>query len=171
MAGIAPELAVRKGSLLERAERLHPLVRQPEQSQPQNAEDDHEQGSADEGDEQLGVDAGRQPSHRPDERVVGRAQQPAFRTTGCWFLLRDAISATSAQIFSTAVLPTKFVISQRFSTPRQVEVAGRDRRNLPGLHVDEVALEVERAAISVDRDLELVRGMVGQPLRLGLECL
>ena len=76
--GIAPELAVRKGSLLERSERLHPLVRLPEQPQPQNAEDDHEQGGADERDEQLGVDAGGQPSDRPDERVVGRAQQPAL---------------------------------------------------------------------------------------------
>ena len=32
VAGIAPQLAVRKGSLLERAERLHPLVRLPEQA-------------------------------------------------------------------------------------------------------------------------------------------
>ena len=113
MAGVAPELAVREGSFLERAERLHPLVRLPEESQPEHAEDDDEQGRADERDEQLGVDPGGQPSDRSDERVVGRAQQPAFRGAGCCVLLRHVCLRQRAQIFSSAVLPTKFVISQR----------------------------------------------------------
>ena len=73
--------------------------------------------------------------------------------------------ATSAQIFSSDVLPTKFVISQWpsiFATSRLPAVS---RCDLPGLDVDEVTLEVERAAVSVDGDLELVCGMVGQPVR------
>ena len=63
-------------------------------------------------DEQLGVNAGGHAADGPDERVAGRAQQPAFRGTGCCVLVRDGILPTPAQIFSSVVLPTKFVISQ-----------------------------------------------------------
>src|SRR4029450_2787156 len=54
--------------------------------------------------------------------------------------------------------------------PRTIEIASRDRCNFPGVDVDEVTLEVERAAVSVDGGLELVRRMVGPTVRLGLEC-
>ena len=89
MAGVAPELAVGKGPLLERPEGLDPLVRLPEEAKPEHADADDEQGSAHEGDEQLDVDAGGQAADRPDERIVGRAQQPTLRGTGCCLLLRD----------------------------------------------------------------------------------
>ena len=112
MAGVAPELAVGEGSHLERPERLHSLVGLSEESQPEHAHDDDEQGRAHERDEQLHVDAGRHAADGPDERVVGGAQQPAFRRAGCCVLMRDGPPATSAQIFSSDVLPTKFVISQ-----------------------------------------------------------
>ncbi len=38
VAGVAPELAVGEGSFLERSERLHSLVRLPEESQPEHAQ-------------------------------------------------------------------------------------------------------------------------------------
>ena len=111
MAGVAPELAVAEGSHLERPERLHSLVRLSEESQPEHAQDDDEQGRADERDEQLGVDSGRHSADGPDERVVGGAQQPALRGAGSCVLIRYGVSRPSAQIFSSDVLPTKFVIS------------------------------------------------------------
>ena len=113
MEGVAPELAVRERTLLERSQRLDPLVRLAEQAQPEHAEHDDEQRGADERDEQLGVHPGGHASDGPDERVVGRAQQPASRSAGCRALLRHARVPTRAQRFSSAVLPTKFVISQR----------------------------------------------------------
>jgi hypothetical protein len=54
---------------------------------------------------------------------------------------------------------------------RNVEIAGRECGDLPGVDVDEVTLEVEGAAITVDRDLEFVGGMVGQPVRRRLPHL
>ena len=91
VAGVAPELAVCEGSHLERPERLHSLVGLSEESQPEHSQDDDEQGRAHERDEQLDVDAGRHAADSPDERVVGRAQQPAFRGTGCCVLMRDGL--------------------------------------------------------------------------------
>ena len=111
MAGVAPELAVGEGSHLERPERLHSLVGLSEESQPEHAQDDDEQGRADERDEQLGVDAGGHAADGPDERVVGGAQQPALRGAGCCVLLRDG-SADKCSDLQLGVLPTKFVISQ-----------------------------------------------------------
>ena len=88
VAGVAPELAVRERSLLERSQRLHSLVRLAEQAQPEHSQDDDEQGGAHECHEQLDVDPGGQSPNGSDERVVGRAQQPALRSAGCCALLR-----------------------------------------------------------------------------------
>ena len=112
--GVAPELAVRKGPLLKRSERLDPLVRLSEQAQPEHAHDDDQQNGADEGHEQLGVDAGRQSADGPDQWIVGRAQQTAScapAPVSCG----GRCASDNAQIFSSAVPPTKFVISQRLS--------------------------------------------------------
>ncbi len=65
------------------------------------------------------------------------------------------------------MLPTKFVISQRLSILARSDWPAVTAATFPVLNVDEVTLEVERAAVSVDGDLQLVRGMVGQPLVSG----
>ena len=115
------------------------------------------------------MDSGRHPADGPDERVVGGTQQPAFRRCRLLCLAAGRPLATSAQIFSSAVLPTKFVISHSpsiFATSRLPAVIAATSSRVD---VDEVTLEVQRAAVSVDGDLELVSGMVGQPVRRGLE--
>ena len=72
---VASELAVRGGPLLELPEGRHPLVRLPEEAEPEHGDGDDQQGSPHEGDEQLGVDPGRHAADRPDDGIVGRAQQ------------------------------------------------------------------------------------------------
>ena len=91
LAGVAPELGVCGGSHLERPQRLHPLVGLPEESEAEHSHDDDEERRAHERDEELDVDACRHASDRPDEGVVGRAQQPALRGTGCLVLLSDGL--------------------------------------------------------------------------------
>src|SRR3954453_370205 len=46
-----------------------------------------------------------------------------------------------------------------------VEIAGRERGDLASVDIDEVTFEVERAAVSIDGNRELVGGVVGQPVR------
>ena len=89
VTGVAAELAVCEGSDLERPERLHSLVGLSEESEPEHPQHDDEQGRAHERDEQLDADPGRHAADSPDDRVVGRAQQPTLRDTGCCVLLRD----------------------------------------------------------------------------------
>ena len=111
VAGVAPELAVCGGSHLERPQCLHSLVGLPEESQAEGTHDDDEEGRAHERDEQFDVDARRHAADGPDERVVGgaRAAGASRRRLPCPDAARAP--APSAQIFSSDVLPTKFVIS------------------------------------------------------------
>jgi hypothetical protein len=86
MRGVALELAVREGSFLECPEPPHPVVRLSEDAQPEQADRDDQHGSADERDEQLGVDLGRQAADRADERIVAPAQRPPLLDGCCSFL-------------------------------------------------------------------------------------
>jgi len=79
MLGVALEPAVGEGTLLQSPQGLDALVRLAEQAQPEQPEHDDEQDGADERDEQLGVHPGRDAPDGPDQRVVGRARQPASR--------------------------------------------------------------------------------------------
>ena len=166
MRGVALELAVRDGPFLERPERLHAVVRLPEHAQPEHADRDDEQGRADERDEQLGVD------------LAGR--RPTARTSGLSARLSSRVSTTAARLLragsdraqTSAGRPPDHVRDQPLSVdPRDVLIGGRDRRHLVGLDVDVVALEVQRAPVAVDRDLELVGGVVRDPVVRGLEGL
>ena len=65
--------------------------------------------------------------------------------------------------------PTMFVISHFPSIRATSKSAGRGRHDLAGLGIDVVALEMQRAPVAVDRDLQLVRGVIRDPLVLGLE--
>jgi hypothetical protein len=87
VTGVAAQLAVCKGSDLELPERLHSLVGLSEESQPEHTQHNDEQGRANERDEQLHVDPRRHAADSPDDRVVGRAQQPTLRDTGGGVLL------------------------------------------------------------------------------------
>ena len=78
MRSVALELAVREGSFLERSERGDAVVRQAQDAQPEQSDDDDQQRRANERDEQLGVDLGRQATDGTDERVVARIRQPPF---------------------------------------------------------------------------------------------
>src|SRR5918994_155707 len=53
--------------------------------------------------------------------------------------------------------------------PGHVEVAGRGRHYLAGFGVNVVALEVQRAPVAVDRDLEFVRRVIRDPVVLSGE--
>ena len=153
-----------RGSHLERPQCLHPLVGLPEESQPEHSHDDDEQAVPTNATRSLTwTPAGTRPTARTSGLSAGlssrRFEAPA--AVSCC----GTASCDNAQIFSSAVLPTKFVISHLAVDLRDVEIAGGVRGDLPGVDVDEVTLEVERAAVSVDGDLELVSGMVGQPVR------
>jgi hypothetical protein len=100
--GVAAELAVCERSHLKFPERLDSFVGLSEESEAEHAQHDHEQGRAHERDEQLDVDPGRHAAHSPDDRVVGRAQQPAFRGTDCCVLLRDG---SRRQVLRSPALP------------------------------------------------------------------
>ena len=76
MRRVALELAVREGSFLEWPEPPHPVVRLPENAQPEQADRDDQHGSAHERDEELGVDLGRHAADRADERIVAPTQRP-----------------------------------------------------------------------------------------------
>ena len=116
VAGVAPQLAVRKGSLLERAERLHPLVRlaravvaRARRGRPRAGQCRRTRRAASRGRRRAAVP------------LLGRAgcRQGSAAGVSNHRLLRPGaarvLSPTTAQIFSSAVLPTKFVISQRLS--------------------------------------------------------
>ena len=81
LARIAPKLAVGGGPRLERPERIDTLVGLPEEPKPEHRHDDDEQRRPDEGDEQLGVNPGRDAPDSPDQRIAGRAQQPTLPGT------------------------------------------------------------------------------------------
>ena len=76
MPGVALELAVGEGSLLERSEATYPVVRLPEHPLPEHADCDEQHGSAHEREEQLGLDLGRQAADSSDERIVAPAERP-----------------------------------------------------------------------------------------------
>jgi hypothetical protein len=88
MRSVALELAVREGSFLERPEPPHAVVRLREDAQPEHADGDEQHRGAHEGDEQLGMDLGRQAADSSDERTVARAQPPALLDDGSPSLLR-----------------------------------------------------------------------------------
>ena len=75
MSRVASELSVRKGPFLELPEGRHPLVRLPEEAEPEHGDGDDQQGSPHEGDEQFHVHPGWNAADRPDDGIVGRAQQ------------------------------------------------------------------------------------------------
>ncbi len=154
--GVAPELAVRNGPFLKRSEGLHPLVRVAEETQPEEAHHDDQQGSPHEGDEQLCVDPGGYPADRPDERVVGRAYKPPCLLL-CCSLLRHL---TFRQVLGLQLGSPSDHLGDQPATvdPRNVHVRCSDRRDLVCIDVDEVALEVQRAAVSVDRTRSLNAG-------------
>ncbi len=81
MPRIALELAVREGAFLERPEAPDPVVRLPEHALAEQTDRDEQQGGADERDEQLRVDLGRQAADGSDERIVAAAQAAAARAT------------------------------------------------------------------------------------------
>src|SRR4029077_1934437 len=68
--GLGLELAVLDGPLLERPDARDAVVRLPENALPQQANRDKQQRCADEGDQQLRPDVGRQARDAPDERVT-----------------------------------------------------------------------------------------------------
>ena len=111
---VALELTVGESSFLERPERLHPLVRLPEEAESEHGDHDDQQRGPHESDEQLGVDAGRQAADRPDERIASRSSAVAA-CSGSAPLWRS-VSSVTAQGFSSVVPPTILVISQRPST-------------------------------------------------------
>ena len=76
MSRVALQLAVGEGSLLERPECLHSLVRLPEEAESEHCDDDDQQRRPHERDEQLGVNASRQAADSPDQRIAHGAQQP-----------------------------------------------------------------------------------------------
>ena len=105
MEGVAPQLAVGERSHLERPQRRHSLVGLSEESEPEHSHHDDEQGRAHERDEELDVDAGRHAADSPDERVIGRAQQPAFRGTGCCVLLRHGFVRQLLRLLALPCFP------------------------------------------------------------------
>ncbi len=114
MPGVASELAVRGGALAGASPRdLHPLVRLPEQAQPENADGHDQQRGRHEGDEQLGVDLRRHAADGPDERVVARAQGAPLGGVRPASPAGASGAPRSAQGLNSAVPPTMLVISQR----------------------------------------------------------
>jgi hypothetical protein len=85
--GVALELAVCKGSLLEGSEPLHSVVRLPEHAQTEQSNCDDEHGSAYEGYEQLNVHLRREMADRSGERIVAATQQAPLLGDGCCPLL------------------------------------------------------------------------------------
>ena len=159
---VALELAVREGSLLERSEPRRSVVRLAEDTQPEQADGDDEHGGADERDEQLRVDLGRQAADPADESVVARVRQPS--------LCRPEPLAPAVAEPRTRPQRTERRGRSRQARdqpasvdPRNVAVGGRDRHDLARLGVDVVALEVQRAPVAVDGDADLVRGRLGDP--------
>ena len=156
MKGVAPELAVGERPFLERSQGFHTLVRLPQQAEPEHADSDHEQRRAHEGDEQLEVNPRRQ-TRQPPGRAGCLQSSAAAARLPCCSLLRHVAFPTRAQMTSSAVLPTILVISQRPSILATSKSPAGDGRHLSRVDVDEVALEVQRAPVSVDRDLRACR--------------
>jgi hypothetical protein len=70
------ELAVGEGSLLERTEATDPVVRLPEDAEPEQADRDEQHRRAHEREQELGTHRGRLAADTSDERIVAAAQQP-----------------------------------------------------------------------------------------------
>ena len=119
MESVAPELAVREGSPLERAEGLDPVVGLPENAEPEHADDDDQERGSHEGDEQLRVDGNRQSADRADDRVVVRGLNTPL--------------AAEAQPQGSGRPPTMLVTEPATVQPGDVLVARGDGRNLPRL--------------------------------------
>ena len=163
MKGVAPELAVGERPFLECPQGFDTLVRLPQQAEPEDADSDHEQRRAHEGDEQLEVNPRRQTGNRPDERVVCETQQPPLV---CPAALSCGMSPSRPRSDDQLGGTSHHSGDQPATVdPRDIEVASGNGRHLSRVDVDEVALEVQRAPVSVDRDLELVGRVIRNPVR------
>jgi hypothetical protein len=89
--GVALELPVRERSLLKRAEACDPVVRLTENAQPEHAHRDQERCSANDRDEQLGVDLRREAADRTDESAVAAARPASFLDAVCSTVRRRTI--------------------------------------------------------------------------------
>ena len=124
VAGVAPELAVCGGPLLERPERLHPLVGLPEESEAEHSHDDDEQGRAHERDEQLDVDAA---GTRPTARTSGLSAGLSSRRFEAPAALSCCATASLRHVLrSSAPRAAHEVRDQPLAVDlRDVEIAGR----------------------------------------------
>ena len=163
MLGVALELAVGDGSFLERPEPPTRSFDCPRTRCPSSADGDEQDGGAHERDEQLGVDLGRQAADGSDERIVAPAQRPSLLVDGSppsfavWL-------ATRAQAVSS-VDPADHVGDQPPSVdPRDVEVGGRDRLDLARSRHRRSGTRSGACRVAVDRDLDLVRRVIRDPV-------
>ena len=85
--GVALELTVHERTIPQRPEIPHAVVRLPEYAQAEHSHCEEQHGRADERDEQLGVDLGRQAADGSDERILSAAQRPPILNGCCPFSL------------------------------------------------------------------------------------
>ena len=131
----------------------------PSTTQPEHADGDDEQACRR---TRRAASCGPWPAARPTARTSGLSSRLSGRR------LRRRLPSSlrrPTRLRRSARSSPDHVRDQPLSVdPRDVQVGGGDRRHLAGLDVDEVALEVERAPVAVDRDSQLVRGVVGDPV-------
>ena len=104
MLGLGLELAVLNGPLLERPDARDAVVRLAEHARAQQSDRDQQQCGADERDQQLRPNVGRQARDGPDDRVADPS--PPLPGDPGLLLLRPR-----SQTSRTVVPPTMFVIS------------------------------------------------------------
>ena len=95
-----------------------------EDAQPEHADGDDQHRGADERDEQLGVDLGRQAADGSDEPIVARAQRTALLDDGSSPFLHGSSLRHEAQGVSSVDPATMLVINHSSVDPRDVH----DRR-------------------------------------------
>ena len=166
--GIALQLTVGERAFLERPEASDAIVRLAEHALAEQSDRDEQQGGPQERDEQLRRDLGRKAADGADERIVASAQRPPALGDG---RAPRPAPASDKDSGGQCGRSRNEVGDQPASVdPRNVQICDRGQRQLLAVVVDVVALEVQGAPVAGERDLELVRGVVRDPVRTGMNA-
>ena len=162
MLGLGLELAVLDGPLLERPDARDAVVRLPENALPQAGRPRQATGLMPTNAISSFVRTltGRRATALTNGSPIRRRPSRATRESCSSAKISDFQDGRSADHVRDQPLPVY---------PCHIEVGRGGVHDLAGLDIDVVALEVQRAPVAVDGDLELVRRVIRDPVVLRLE--